>query len=404
MTLQINGHKVSSVNEGFIYCFFVLLTLGGLVNLIYGTTSLAKLIIAIFTFLLLIWMLISRYPIKLRAYQRVLLVYIAISLLNHVLVNGRPHTFLEVLVGPGVVLVLSILTIRFTHFDKLVIYYLLLLLPISLFVFYSGWSGDGLIPYQGGRMMVNLGWVKSKHFTGGMGLLLLLLPFWRRYLQQEVRWIHKFAFLAGAYFIFFSNSRGYILSALLFLFCYYFVVPRVASSGRLRKVTVGIFVLALSVALLFGDLAPQLFSNLPLNLGLTEVEGGRSEITAGRVLLVARHMTLFFDNWFWGVGEFSLSDYFIKGLSEAESESYLTYVMARDGIWGLMNILFLLVLIFEASRSKSRFHYAYAIALLPIISYLGGITTMYQPMIFLNLALLFTWNDRLSRSFNEPSS
>lgn len=399
MTIQINGYKVSSVNEMLIYSFFILLTLGGLVNLVTSITGVSKLVIAVFTFLLVIWMLISRYPIKLRAYQRVLLVYIAISLLNHVLVNGRPHTFLEVLVGPGVILVLSILTIRFTHFDKLVIYYLLLLLPISLFAFYSGWSGDGLIPYQGGRMMINLGWSTSKHFTGGMGLLLLLLPFWRRYLRQEVRWIHKFAFLAGAYFIFFSNSRGYILSALLFLLCYYFVVPRAVFSGHLRKVAVGIFVLALSVALLFGDLAVQLFSSLPFNLGLVAGGGGRSEVTAGRVLLVIRHMTLFSDNWLWGVGEFSLSDYFIKGSSEAESESYLTYVMARDGIWGLMNILFFLVLIFEASRSKSRFHYAYAIALLPIISYLGGITTMYQPMIFLNFALLFTWNAPIP--FNE---
>lgn len=303
----------------------------------------------------------------------------------------------EVLSGPGALLIFSLLSYRFLHFDRFMTILLFLLFTLYVLSHLAGFSNGAPTPYAGDRAAAGLGLGQSKHFIGGVGFLLFLVPFWSACVFRRVQIYHVIICLAGNALIAVSLSRVYLLSVAVFLLCYFlfgYLVIRKEKHLGMAALLVPAGLIAFCLLLLTLQSLQDMFVRMPF--GLSDAATTRSGITAGREWLFAQHMLIFLQNWKYGIGEFQISNYIVNGPILASTESYLSYAMARDGILGIMNYAFLLSLASFSLKSGTRFHYALSVALIPRIFFTAGLTNIYDPVTFIMFALLFTWTTRTS--------
>lgn len=324
-----------------------------------------------------------------RNLQILLFVYLAFAFINHVFVNSRPETFLSVFAGWGVIWLIS-RPIELPNIYKFVVRFVLLMSLVSIAAYLSGNATASVIITN---MKVNLSYVDQKHFTGALGFFLLVLTIDRKIRLKDMRhilfWI---AVIFSTYVILFSN-RGYLLGAVFFIISY-LLFYRIKSKiiATVAPVVLIIFFIVIPV------LNPYLLQSINLGglnslLGFDREAGADvyNDVTSGRTWLWLKHWSMFQDNWVYGMGDFRLEDYVnsIFDYKRADSESFFTVMLVRDGILGFLNIVIFMIMIFNAHVRKNQFGYALAVSLIVLSALLGIATNFYDPKALLLYLLYF---------------
>jgi hypothetical protein len=330
-------------------------------------------------------------PADTRWIRMIIIAYTAFVFLDHVLVHDRPYAFLQFMVGPGALLLLASVAIRFNRLDALVV--TLTMICVGVTLLFARGDASMLVP-QGGTVGLTLGnpdeFQGAKHLTGLIGFLLFVIPWWLQERAHPRRWFHYFGAILGLYLVAFSGSRAYIEAVLLFVFA--LVVWTIGAHWRpwLRNATLVAFSLAVIIGSLALLLVPAVSETaaelLPESIG---VQAERPDITAGRNMLTLQHFLLYQTDPVWGIGWFEITDEYSLADLTAATESYLTYAVARDGIGGFFNCLLLVAICWYAVTSGSRFKYAFSFLVIVSMVDLGYFIGLYAFSPFLVAALLF---------------
>ncbi len=101
-----------------------------------------------------------------------------------------------------------------------------------------------------------------------------------------------------------------------------------------------------------------------------------NDVFSGRNQIWEYHINIFKENWFFGVGNFILSD-FAQDVTIG-SESKFSFILARDGIFSFLFFGQFLYMVYESVRKKSILSYIVISALIMIMFFYGSFANGYN--------------------------
>ena len=236
----------------------------------------------------------------------------------------------------------------------------------------------------------------SVHFSSVLGSLILVFGIYG--ISKKESLIINFSMVAaGLYLVIFAKSRTSLLATLISLLL-----------GMLftRKRQVALFLATLLSVVSIYFIVPLIQDNPNLISGVANTSFARSfikleateaayGISSGRQWLWAYHLNLFKKNILTGASRqltaFEVGDKIEGGRALAGSESFLTYVLARYGIWGISYHIFFLLLLWKSIRSNNKEFYllmVYSISSCVGISLLGNTYGAHNVVIYLYIFTL----------------
>lgn len=236
----------------------------------------------------------------------------------------------------------------------------------------------------------------SVHFSSVLGSLILVFGIYG--ISNKESLVINFSMIAaGLYLVIFAKSRTSLIATLISLLLGMFFT---------RKKQVALFLVTLFSIVSIYFIVPLIQDNPNLISGFANTSFVRSfigldgtervyGISSGRQWLWAYHINLFKENVLTGASRqltaFEVGDKIDGGRALAGSESFLTYVLARYGIWGISYYVFFLLLLWKAIRSNNKEFYllmVYSISSCVGISLLGNTYGAHNVVIYLYIFTL----------------
>ncbi|MGP3778029.1 O-antigen ligase family protein [Halanaerobium saccharolyticum] len=204
--------------------------------------------------------------------------------------------------------------------------------------------------------------------TGAFSLLVFIIN-----LNKDRKGIINYIMLfLSLYFIVFSASKTALVALLFVLFIVFIKkIYKINFLYTLLPITLIGFILFTII------IAPNLtiFNQTQLIQYFLNMNSNRRFQNA-RLWLWKNHLSIFKDNILFGEGDFSISELYEDPL--AESESKLTYIIARDGMFGILFILFLFYLIYYSVKQKNYEAYMISSTLFLIMFFYGAYINGYD--------------------------
>ena len=316
--------------------------------------------------------------------------YLLTSAINNLVIDFRPSTFAQMLVSWGVVFLLA-RRIKFPYLYEIFFGFFILMFFISVAFFFLGITHVGVLPtYESGNLSVNLGYAVSKHFTGLLGFVLFAFSF-ERYMNMSRGKMVWAGLLLGVYFAILSSSRAFALAVIIFPAFYMFSLKKSVRTWWPIPITWFVVSFLIFAPLIFENIGTFLPMGLSSFLGLDRGFGTEEAgIYSGREWLWLIHFELFQSNWLSGIGKFNLQDLLPLTILPASTESFFTYMLARDGLFSIFNIFIFSSLLSIAWKYKNHFGFALAVCLLLFAATLGLTTNLYSFEAFFLYCLYFS--------------
>ncbi|MBM9520475.1 hypothetical protein JWG39_11685 [Desulforhopalus vacuolatus] len=244
-------------------------------------------------------------------------------------------------------------------------------LPISLI-------GSILIPRYGLRIPYLTEYsyflIGSAHYTGLLFSIFSLVSFILYLASKKKKYV--LALIFGSVVVVFSLGRTELFALFISCAAYFFLF-------RYQKIFLNMKCIVLSITL-FSIISiffiPHILSNYKVDGFLgnrLKISLEDHDVTSGRSWLWNYHLYLFKKNFWSGSSEAELSflvgDYIDGEKAKAGSESFFTYVLARDGIFSFVTLFFLIWLVWLPIRENNII--AFVIILMGLIL-TSGLSTL----------------------------
>lgn len=245
---------------------------------------------------------------------------------------------------------------------------------LSLIGYYLKLQPYGIFPFQGYEYLVskswrvNLFWGSSISRTGAFSLLVFIINFY----TTKKNSFNYISIILSIYFMVFSASKTALL-ILIFIISIY-IIKKVMKINILYS----LFPIILIILVIFST---SIIASLVLatqNVFLIELLNinPNHNFQRARFWLWETHLDIFKNNIFFGKGEFNISLLYKDAL--AASESKITYILARDGIWGILFVLFFIYLIYFSTKQNNYKAYIISSSIFILMFFYGSYINGYD--------------------------
>ena len=199
--------------------------------------------------------------------------------------------------------------------------------------------------------------IESIHYTAKMFVFILLIVLWRIGEKSSSNKIifHKLRYLALIssilFMIFYSGSRAAMLASLFIISSFVYFRNRRLGIDSILLVLLFLFVSFFAPIFLYYIELPEFIEHaLKMN---------GDDISSGRIWLQLHHLSLFENNWLWGVPaevtDFRIGDIIDGVVAHAAGESMYTKLLAREGIWGAIKLFIFLFMVLYPVAKRNLF-------------------------------------------------
>jgi len=253
---------------------------------------------------------------------------------------------------------------------------------LSFIGYYLKLGNYGITPFQGYKVArswrVSLFWGDVAS-TGAFALLVFI----KNYYLEKKNKFNLFIIILAFYFMIFSGSKT-ILISLIFIFL--ITIVKINFNKNLIYTLlpiVFIFIIVITTIII-----PQIsiINQTPMFKSFLNIQNNNFQY--GRFWLWKNHLQIFKNNILFGKGAFNIRELYENPL--AGSESKLTYILARDGIFGIFFILFFLNLIFYSVKQKNIEAYILSSVLIFTMFFYGSYINGYNFILIIYITSIWS--------------